>query len=167
MKKLEDFKEKIDNLIPDKELNNEDMAITYGIMASKDSKFNDIVVSTDQEIQELTGFLIFLKKLEAFTSLKITRGALYSIGIHFDSPGKAIIYAYYLHRKCKPNTTITLDMLTNDLFSNGMISEKQHNELWDAQKLNSEEEFEEAKLLVRCGPHDNLLDYLHTWDKDD
>ena len=164
MKKLLAFKQKVDSLLPDKELNEEEAKIIASILLSNDSKFDVEITSKDPDIANVSGFQIFLKRLEGLTDLKITRGALICIGIHFENPGQAVMYAYYLNRKCEPNTTVTVDTITKKLFPWGMISNKQHEELWDAQKLVGDE-IEQAEVLERYGAYDNLLDYKLTWEK--
>jgi len=132
-------------------------------MLSQDGKFEQKVTSEFPDFQGLTGFQIFLKRLELLTKLEITLGATIFIGMHIENPGQAVMYAYYIHRKYKGGSLLTLNELTSKIFPWGMLSPKQFEEMWDAQKLMGEEEYEEAVSLKCYGVKDNLLDYELTW----
>jgi len=166
MKLLEDFNSKVDELRPNKPLDEDVFKFFIAMGMSKDEKVKEEVTRDDPEFEGAQGIQIFLSRLELLTTLKITRGAAIAIGSNIDTPGMAVLYAYYLNRKCEPNSTITIDDVANTLFPWGMISDDQHRELWEAQKIITTEEEEEAKALQQYGVHDNLLDYKLTWVKE-
>jgi hypothetical protein len=72
-----------------------------------------------------------------------------------------------------PTVSLTVDKLSSllsnikylaeKLFPWGMISDKQMEELWDAQKIYGEEAQKEAESLQCYMVPDNLLDYVGTW----
>jgi hypothetical protein len=167
MKLLEDFNKLVDALNPEKPLDEEGMKIFIKLMISEDEKLKEVITSDNDEIVNATGIRIFLSRLGTLTTLKITRGAALAIGVNIENPGMAVLYAYYLNRKCDPNSTVTLDDVGKVLFPWGMISDDQHKELWEAQKIITSEEEEEAKALQQYGVHDNLLDYKLTWVKEE
>lgn len=166
MKLLEDFNSKVDALRPDKPLDEDVFKFFIGVGMSKDERIKEEVTRDDPEFVGAQGIQIFLSRLEALTTLKITRGAAIAIGVNIENPGMAVMYAYYLNRKCEEGSTITIDDVANELFPWGVISENQHRELWEAQKIITSEEEEEAKALQQYGVHDNLLDYELTWVKE-
>lgn len=165
MKKLDKFNELVDNLNPDLPLTEEETESLFMLAMVVNPKVHEIVYSDDPELKEMTGLLILVKRLEILSTVKLTIGAALFISQQIVNPGQAVLYAYYIHRKTPINKVIDLEYAVDVLFPNGMISEKQHREIWDAQKLSTPEEQEEAKLLQQYGVHDNLLDYKLTWEK--
>lgn len=163
MKLLDDFKQKIDELKPDLPLTEEGSRIVMGLLLSDHSKLKEIAFSNDSDFQSMQGLQIMIRRLETLSTVKLTVGAAVFISLAISNPGQAVLYAYYIHRKCDPDQIIGIDYVAEKLFPWGMISDKQHEELWDAQKLWTEEEQKEAKKLQQYGVHDNLLDYVGTW----
>jgi hypothetical protein len=165
MKQLEDFQKMVDDLRPEQPLTEENTMMFMQLMMSKDPKLEELLTTDNEMMQhnEMQVPNIFLSRLQSLSTLKITTGAAIAIFINLSSAGSAVMYAYYLHRKCAPDSTVTLDTITKDLFPWGVISEKQMEELWDAQKLWSAEEEEEAAPLQCYMVKDNLLDYVGTW----
>jgi hypothetical protein len=103
---------------------------------------------------------IFLKRLAGLTELRMTLGALIILSLYMKNPGICAMYAYYLYHKLPPNTLITLDKFSINLFPWGMFSKAQLDKIWDAQKRESEDETKDCTCI---GAPDNLLDYLETW----
>ncbi len=101
---------------------------------------------------------IFIKRIEHFTTHHITLGALIMMLMFMKNPGNCVMYTYYLHGKLKPNTLITLEVFSTELFPWGVFSEKQLTNIWSVQKRR---EFDDVSLCV--GAQDNLLDYIESW----
>lgn len=165
MKKLEEFKEKIDNLNPDLPLDNDNSGVVAGLIVSDHPKLKEIVSSNDPDLKGMEGLQIMVRRLELLSTVKLTVGAAVFVSLSITNPGQAVLYAYYIHRKCDPNQIVDLEYIINNLFPDGMISEQQNREIWGAQKISTDEEQEEAKPLQQYGVHDNLLDYKLTWEK--
>lgn len=92
---------------------------------------------------------VFLKRLEVLTSLRISLGVLIMIAMQLESAGNAVMYAYYLNYKLQPDTLITIDVFSRNLFPWGTFSQEQLNAIWAGQKDNSK----------------NLIDDFETWKK--
>ena len=162
MEKLKKFNELVDKTNPDQPLEKDAMGILLSVLMEKTDKFKEIV-SKEHEILKLAPQLkVFVMRVEALTSLKLTLGALLMIALHIETFGDAVMYAYFLHRKCKPDETLTADNLSLNIFPWGMLSKKQRREMWDAQKINSDKM--KGEKMIAYG-FDNLLDYEITWEK--
>lgn len=96
---------------------------------------------------------VFLKRIEVMTTLKISLGGLIILSLHLTSPGTAVMYAYYLYYKLPENTLVTLNIISEKLFPWGFFSDKQLNDIWDAQKVSAKE----------FGGTDNMIDYEIVW----
>lgn len=169
MKKLEEFKERVDALRPDQQLSEENTMMLMQLMISKDPKLDEVMTPDNEMLQhgEMVIPKIFISRLESLSTVKITAGAAIAIFINLTSAGSAVMYAYYLHRKCEPDSVVTIDTISKNLFPWGVISEKQMEELWDAQKLWTKEEEEEAEPLQCYMVPDNLIDYVGAWKEID
>jgi len=165
--KINKLNELIENIRPNTPMTEENTKIMLSIMMDKTGKSEEIITEDNPEIKDIGGMRIFIDRLNKMANLKITMGAAIFIGLHIDNPGNAVIYAYYIHRKFNGGTTVTFKDLTSlEFFGWGMLSDQQMNDIWDAQKINSKKEEEKArKELGLVGVHDNLLDYIKTWEK--
>ncbi len=67
---------------------------------------------------------VFLKRLEVMTSIKMTLGALIMLVLRMESPGAAVMYAFYLHYKLPENILVTMDVFSKQLFPWGMFSKE-------------------------------------------
>ena len=163
------YKERIDKAYkdnyPETEMSKEDTGLFIFLLRHTDQNLKvDInTISKDSEIYQhfkpiVESFVaqVFLKRLEHFTTLKISLGALIMLLLTMESPGAAVMTIYYLHRKLKPNTLIDINMF-KEAFPDGSFSQEQLNKIWEAQKVRKED-FERTSLMP-----DNLLDYLETW----
>jgi len=101
---------------------------------------------------------VFLGRIKALTSLKISLGALIILIHHMESAGKAVMLAFYLHYKLPINTLVTVNTFA-ELFPWGFFSEEQLNEVWDAQKVSEDD----SEGFTRIGAPDNMIDYLEIW----
>ena len=163
MEKLKKFNTLIDSTNPDLPLNKEAMGILMGMLLETTDKFNEIITLEHEILKSAPQLNVFVMRVEGLTSLKLTLGALLMIGLHIETFGDAVMYAYYLHRKCKANETLTVENLSMKIFPWGMLTKKQRRELWDAQKTDSDEMKDQK--MVAYG-FDNLLDYEITWEKE-
>ena len=105
---------------------------------------------------------VFLKRLEGLSDIHMTLGVLIMMMEYMKNPGACVMYAYYIHNKLPSNTLVDINTFSIRLFPLGMFSEKQLNNIWDAQKRESKEETENCACV---GAPDNLLDYTETWKK--
>ena len=160
--KLKKFNEIVDNINPDQPLDKEAMGIIMSIMMDKTDKSNEIITSEHVILKEAAQLKVFILRLEILTSLKLTLGALIMIGLYIETFGDAVMYAYYLHRKCT-DEILTVENLSMNIFRWGMLTKPQLREMWDAQKTTNEE----TKGVQQIGyGYDNLLDYALTWEKE-
>lgn len=153
--------------IPDTQMDVEENMALFNLLKTKDRNFSCDLDEIDKgsEIYKHMKLLIesfqaqvFLKRIKAFTSLKISLGALVILMHHMKSAGKAVMYTFYLHYKFPAETIVTLETIV-DLFPMGFFSEKQLNEIWDAQKVGSDD----SEGFTCIGAPDNMIDYLETW----
>jgi hypothetical protein len=91
-------------------------------------------------------------------------GAVLFIGLHLKNFGDAVMYAYYLHRKCEPDSLVNVDLLSMEIFPMGMLSEDQKSYIWENQKTSRKEM--RGYEMVMLG-EDNLLDYAVTWEREE
>jgi len=96
--------------------------------------------------------------LENLTTHRITLDALIILSQYMESPG-----IYYINSKLKPNTLITLDVISMDLFPWGFFSKEQLNRIGGLQKVKKEDI--DKSVDVCHGSPDNMLDYNETWGK--
>jgi len=101
---------------------------------------------------------VFLSRLKALTSLKITLGALIILMHHMESAGKAVMMVFYLYHKLPEDTLITVEGIS-EVFPWGFFSDEQLNKIWDAQKVD----VDDREGFTCIGAHDNMIDYLETW----
>ena len=167
MKQLEEFQKKVDELRPDMPLTEENTMMIMQMMLSKNPEMDEHMTSEDEMLQhdQMVIPKIFMSRLESLSTLKITKSAAIFIFVNLSSAGSAVLYAYYLHRKCEPNSVVTINTLCEHLFPWGVMSEAQMEVLWEAQKLYGEEAQEEAESLQCYMVPYNLLDYIVTWKK--
>jgi hypothetical protein len=140
-----------------------------GILFSDNPILNKNVEEFDKESEEYKQVLsifqvqVFLSRLKALTTLKISFGCLLMLLEHIESPGKGVMYVYYMFKKLPENTFIDINVYTTKLFPLGYFSDEQLSEIWDKQKINKEE----AKYLTSVLPFntDNLVDYKEVWIK--
>jgi hypothetical protein len=157
-----------ENNVPKTPMTVKDSKILMSLLMSKDNNMNIDINELDKnsEIYQhfeplINSFLaqIFLKRMEALTTLKMSLGALIMLLMYIDSPGNAVIYLYYLQGKLAPNTLVTLNIYSIKAFPWGVFNKNQLIKIWDAQKRKPEDEV--SKQIALAG--DNLLDYLETW----
>ena len=146
----------------------EDESMTMmGIMMSKDTNLSRDLEEIDKESEvyqhmkpliESFQAQVFLTRIKALTTLKISLGALLMLMHHMESPGKAVMLTFYLHHKLPENTLVTVETI-GKLFSSGFFSESQLNQIWADQKVDSDEH----KAHTCVGAPDNMIDYLEAW----
>lgn len=165
MKKLDDLKSLFDNLKPNKLLDEDQMTGLTGMVLSKRPLFSEVATSDNPEFkpEEFIMLKILLKRLEVKSTVKITFGVAILLASEMMNPGQAVTYAYYIHRKMKPNSVVDLMTFSTQLFPYGFISDEQHKEIYEAQVLNIKEKEEAAPLGCHMA-HDKLLDYNGTWE---
>lgn len=143
----------------------EDETMAYmNMLMSKDPIFDVDLNEADKEDPNYKHFKplidsfvpqVFLGRLKAMTSLKMSLGALIILIHHMESPGNAVMHTFYLHYKLPDYTLITLDVISRQLFPFGMFSEEQLNEIWNAQKVSGDDRPK--------GGTDNMIDYPEVW----
>lgn len=157
---------------PSTEMGEEEMRIMMHMMLSKDPELSSDINELDKESEAykqlkplINGFQmqIFLKRLEHVAEMKISLGAFIILAQHFDSPGIAVMYAYYLFHKLPKNCFIGVNEITMTAFPFGFFSDEQLAKMWDEQKVRPDDGLDEYHCL---GAHDNLLDYVEFWEKE-
>lgn len=156
---------------PRTEMSKDEMMIFMGMIMSKDESLKLCVDELDKEskiYKELKplfeGFQlkVFLGRLEALTSLRITVGAFVILSQYFSNAGVAVMYAYYLHQMLPANTIVDVHVISEKLFPWGFFSPDQLSKMWDEQKVQLKDGLDES---VCHGVPDNLLDYNESWEK--
>lgn len=156
--------------VPRTEMSSEETKVFLDIAMSDNMFFSMNVNEVDKESEigkhfkpliDAFQIQVFLKRLKHLTTLRITLGALVVMAEHIGaSAGVAVMYAYYVHHKLKPNTLITLEVIANELFPWGFFSEEQLLLMWDEQKVLPKDGLDEYTC---CGAPDNLIDYVECW----
>lgn len=156
-----------DKHTPNTEMSEDEMMLMMGIMMGKDKSLSVDIDELDKNSEIYKHFKpliesfqgqVFLKRLKAFTTLKMSLGAFAILLQHMPTLGSCVMYTFYLYNKLPENTLITVETF-GDVFPWGFFSETQLNEIWSAQKVNSEN----AKEYACVGAPDNMIDYLETW----
>lgn len=153
-----------DQYSPNTPLSNEETELMINVILSDDLNLTKNVEEFDKKSKDYKRIIsifqaqVFLSRLKAFTTLKISFGCLLLLLEHIKTPGKAVMYAYYMFKKLPENTFIDINVYTTQLFPWGMFSNEQLNEIWDKQKINKEE-FKDFYI------GNNLIDYEEVWTK--
>ena len=156
-----------DKHTPNTEMTEDEMMLMMSIMIGKDKSLSIDIDELDKDSEIYKHFKpliesfqgqVFLKRLKAFTTLKISLGAFAILLQHMPSPGACVMYNFYLCNKLPENTLITVETF-GDVFPWGFFSESQLKEIWAAQKVDSEM----AKKHQCVGAPDNMIDYVETW----
>lgn len=92
---------------------------------------------------------VFLKRLELFTTIKMSFGGLAVLSQQFKSVGDVVMYTYYLAHKLSANTLVTAEVIAEKLFPLGFFSEQQLRDIWQEQK----------------GDKGNMIDNIKFWNK--
>lgn len=148
-------------------LTEEEIMIMANIMMSNDKSFSVDIKELYQESEIYKHFKpllesfqgqVFLKRIEIFTSLKMTLGAFIILMQYMPSPGACVMYTFYLHAKLPKNTLVTVDSFA-EVFPFGFFSETQLEDIWNTQKVDSKK----SKTNKYVGAPDNMIDYLEIW----
>lgn len=149
---------------PRTELSADEFQILMTLLLSKENEMKCDINKLDKESKLYQHFKplidsfyiqVFLKRLSAFSTIKVCLGALIMLAEHFENPAHVVMYAFYMHHNLSPNTLVDLDVFSTKLFPWGFFSEEQLNKIWDSQKVFGEER-------PNFGS-DNLLDYPEIW----
>lgn len=141
--------------IPETQMSEDETLAMFNILMSDDPNLTCDIDEIDKstEVYETMKPLInafqaqvFLKRLKALTTLKMSLGALIILMFHMESAGNAVMYAWYLQYKLPENTLITVDTFA-DVFPFGFFSKEQLNTIWNAQKDSN----------------GNIIDKLENW----
>lgn len=158
---------------PSTEMGEEEMRIMMHMMLSKDPELSSDINELDKESEAykqlkplINGFQmqIFLKRLEHLAKMKISLGAFIILAQHFDSPGIAVMYAYYLFHKLPKNSFIGINEVAMTCFPWGFFSEEQLARMWEEQKVRPDDGLDGCHCY---GAPDNLLDYAEFWEKEE
>lgn len=142
--------------------------LMINIMMSKDPSLSIDITEMDKKSENYQHFKpiiesfqaqVFLSRLKHMTSLKISLGALLILMNYMESPGKVVMFVFYLFYKLPANKLIDVNTII-ELFPWGFFSEEQLNEIWNAQKVGKEE----SEGFSCIGAPDNMIDYLETWN---
>jgi len=156
-----------DKHAPRTEMSKEETMIMLNILMSEDKTLSADINELDKESEIYEHFKpllesfqgqVFLKRLEHFTTLKMSLGAFAMLMQHMPSPGACVMHAFYLHSKLPENTLVTVDSFA-EVFPFGFFSETQLKDIWAAQKVGSEE----SKTNKCVGAPDNMIDYIEIW----
>jgi len=152
---------------PNTQMSEEETMVMFKILMSDDPNLFCDLDEIDKEskvyehmkpLVESFEARVFLGRIKALTSLKISLGALIILMHHMESAGKAVMHAFYLYHKFPENTLVTTGKIA-EIFPWGFFSDEQLNTIWDAQKV----ERDNYKNYACIGAPDNLIDYIETW----
>lgn len=152
---------------PNTSMDEGETMLMFKIMVSKDPNLSCDLDEIDKEsdvykhmkpLIEAFQAQVFLSRLKHLTTLKMTLGALTILMHHMETAGSAVMHAFYLFYKLPENTLVTIDKF-GDVFPWGFFSPEQLNEIWDAQKVNTDD----RKGFKCIGAPDNMIDYLEIW----
>jgi len=141
--------------------------IMFQLLTTKDKSFSESLDDIDKESEVYQHFLplldsfigkVFLSRINAMTSLKMSLGALAILMQYMETPGSAVMYTFYLYHKLPENTVVTVQTI-DEVFPWGFFSKEQLKEIWDAQKVNPHSD----KGFTCVGAPDNMIDYLESW----
>jgi len=164
MNTINSFNKVVDDIRPEEPLSEEAMGILMSIILNGgDPKISEVVTPDHEILNDMPQAKAFMLRIHNLTDLKLTLGAVIMVALHIESFGDATMYAYYLHRKCNPDTIVTADNLSSDVFPWGMLSKTQRNKMWGAQKIDKDDAKEDIGNPIAMG-HDNLLDYAGVWE---
>ena len=153
---------------PNTEMDKEEFLMMFNLLRSKDKDFFTDINEMDRESEVYKHFKpllgsfqgqIFLKRLKAFTSLKMTLGALAILMQHMPTPGSCVMYVFYLDMMLPKDTLVTVETF-GDVFPMGFFSEAQLKEIWAAQKVGGDK----IKEYTCVGAPDNMIDYIEVWE---
>lgn len=156
---------------PNTPLSIEESEFLIKILLSNDDAFKHDLDNIDKESEVYKHFKplfeshqvrVFLKRLEMFTTLKISVGVLIMLSMYMNNLGIAVLLVYYLHYKLPDNTFIDTDVYTMKLFPFGVFSEEQYKQIWEEQKVKKSDDLTKYKCI---GAPDNLIDYYEFWIK--
>jgi hypothetical protein len=152
---------------PSTPMTEDETMVMMNLLMSKDKNFTCDLNEIDKESEIYKHFKpliesfqarVFLSRIKALTSLKISLGALIILMHHMESAGKAVMLTFYLYYKLPMNTLVTVETFA-ELFPWGFFSEEQLNKIWDAQKVGRDD----REGFTCIGAPDNTIDYLESW----
>lgn len=156
-----------DKHVPRTPMTKKETMIMFNLMTNKNKSFSIDIKELDKESEIYKHFKpvlesfqgqVFLKRIENFTSLKMSLGAFVMLIQHMPSPGACVMYTFYLHSKLPENTLVIVDSFV-EVFPFGFFSEIQLSDIWNAQKVNTKE----SKTSECVGAPDNMIDYVKIW----
>jgi hypothetical protein len=152
---------------PKTQMDADETTVMFNLILSEDPNFSCDLDEIDKESETYKHFKpviesfqarVFLSRIEALTSLKITLGALIILMHHMGSAGKAVMLTFYLHYKLPAEKLVTIETIA-ELFLWGFFSDEQLHEIWQSQKV----EKDDREGFTCIGAPDNMIDYLETW----
>jgi hypothetical protein len=152
---------------PNTQMSEDETILMFNLLMSEDPNFSCNIEEIDKNSEIYKHFKpliesfqarVFLSRLKHMTSLKISLGALVILMHHMESAGKAVMLVFYLYYKLPVGKLITVETIT-ELFPWGFFSNEQLNEIWDAQKVGTDD----REGFTCIGAPNNTIDYLETW----
>lgn len=153
--------------IPRTQMSEDETMTMFNLLMLEDPNFSCDIEEIDKNSEIYKHFKplieafqaqVFLSRLKHLTTLKMSLGALIILMHHMESAGKAVMLVFYLYYKLPANKLITIETIT-ELFPWGFFSDEQLNEIWDAQKVGTDD----RKGFKCIGAPDNMIDYLESW----
>lgn len=147
-------------------MSKDEAIVMMGIMMSKNPDYDIAIDKLDKEseiykqykpILDIWIVQVFLKRLEYFSTVRMSMGALLPLVDRLKNPGSAVMYVYYIHNALSENTVVDVNLFSSQLFPWGYFSEAQLKSIWDSQKVRSSD---------NDGVSDNIIDNSKVWIKD-
>lgn len=158
--KREDLVKLFDERSPNSEMSEEETMMMMGILMGENKELSIDINEIDKKSDLYNHFKpvfdafvakVFLGRLEALTTIKMSAGALVILMGHMPSAGAAVMYAFYLKHKLPENTLVTVETF-GDVFPWGFFSERQLSEIWDGQKDGGANGIDDSSLWFEEEP---------------
>ncbi|MCU4175508.1 hypothetical protein [Carboxylicivirga sp. N1Y90] len=124
MKKTNEIKD----LSPNKLMSSEDSQLFMTMLLDKSNSFKKVIRS-HSELDDLLGAQKLLKLLKTKADHDLTLGSAVMLEICIDDENDVSIYANYICHKLTKSTLIDMNVLAEDLFPWGFISDDQKKEI--------------------------------------
>lgn len=165
--KRESVMKKLSYMTPEEPLSDEmgKLLLNITMMIQSEPKLDELTMDDEIEengiikevketlMKESSARIIWDRLKRCSPDTKPTLGAMAVLSIFPNSPGEAVITAFYIHMRKNGETVNSSDICT-DFFRSGFFSQEQLLKIWELQKRPGE-------------TPDNWLDYYEFWDISD
>lgn len=145
-------------------LNEEQGTLLINIFMNEEKFENDEKLKEYCENASKGGLIYMVMQRCKRLNIELTRSAALFLGFCLNSPGEVSMTAAYikycLSKGCNRKEKVSASYISTHCFSMGLPSEKDWQELWDAQKVD----YEQLKIFRKESfAPDNMLDYNESY----